>query len=214
VIGSYDAAPLAPGIVSQYRNLLHHHTHQRNGRRASHFWTGLGAVRRSVYDALGGLDESSWARNMEDVEFGHRLTDAGHVVVVDPDLQGTHLKAYTVPTMVRSDLFDRAIPWSRLLIQSGRRNDAFVTSWRQRASALAALGVVSAAVSTLLWRRTGPVLLAAVAVFTVVNLPLLRFLARVRSVPFAVAAWPLHLIHATTSVVGLAWGALTPRRGG
>ena len=40
VIGSYDDAPGAPGFVSRYRNLLHHHVHQEGRERASTFWTG------------------------------------------------------------------------------------------------------------------------------------------------------------------------------
>jgi glycosyltransferase involved in cell wall biosynthesis len=214
LIGSYDAAPPAAGVVSQYRNLLHHHTHQTGGPRATHFWTGLGAVRRHVFDSLGGLDEVLWARNMEDVEFGHRLTDAGHAIVVDPSLQGTHLKHYTVSSMVRSDLIDRAIPWSRLLLQSNRHTDGFVTSWLQRLSALCAIGIVATGPATLVNRRFVAPLVVALGGFTAVNLPLWRFLARSRSVPFAAASWPLHLLHSVTSAIGFACAVATPRRGG
>ncbi|MGH7448634.1 MAG: glycosyltransferase, partial [Longimicrobiales bacterium] len=34
VFGSYDANPSAPGIVSQFRNLLHHHVHHQNAGEA------------------------------------------------------------------------------------------------------------------------------------------------------------------------------------
>ena len=34
LFGSYDASPAAPGIVSQYRNLLHHFVHQQGHVRA------------------------------------------------------------------------------------------------------------------------------------------------------------------------------------
>ena len=29
LFGSYDAEPAAPGWISRYRNILHHHVHQR-----------------------------------------------------------------------------------------------------------------------------------------------------------------------------------------
>ncbi|MGH7465989.1 MAG: glycosyltransferase family 2 protein, partial [Longimicrobiales bacterium] len=48
VFGSYDADPRAPGFVSQFRNLLHHHVHQCNRGPAETFWAGCGAVRRSA----------------------------------------------------------------------------------------------------------------------------------------------------------------------
>ena len=51
LFGSYDDQPTATGIVSQYRNLLHHFVHQQGVfvdeiRPAHTFWTGCGAIRR------------------------------------------------------------------------------------------------------------------------------------------------------------------------
>ena len=56
VLGSYDDRPPASGLVARYRNLLHHFVHQRSRREATTFWTGLGAVRRDAFAALGGFD--------------------------------------------------------------------------------------------------------------------------------------------------------------
>jgi glycosyltransferase involved in cell wall biosynthesis len=49
---SNDARLPAKGIVSQYRNLLHHFVHQHGNREASTFWAGCGAMRRPVFEAL------------------------------------------------------------------------------------------------------------------------------------------------------------------
>ncbi|MBC7316506.1 MAG: glycosyltransferase family 2 protein, partial [Chloroflexi bacterium] len=46
LFGSYDDAPTAPGLVSRYKNLFHHYTHQHSRREASTFWAGCGAIRR------------------------------------------------------------------------------------------------------------------------------------------------------------------------
>ena len=48
VFGSYDDAPAAPGTVSRFRNLLHHHVHVSSPGPAETFWAGLGAVRRDA----------------------------------------------------------------------------------------------------------------------------------------------------------------------
>ena len=50
VIGSYDDQPGSPNFLSQYKNLLHHYTHQRARTNASTFWGACGAIRRSVLD--------------------------------------------------------------------------------------------------------------------------------------------------------------------
>jgi GT2 family glycosyltransferase len=202
IIGSYDDQPAQKGVVSQYRNLLHHHTHQTHGSTATHFWTGLGAVRRQVFIDMGGLDEHTWARNMEDVEFGHRLVDAGHTIEVRPGVQGTHHKRFTIGSMVRTDLFNRAIPWSSLMLHSKLRADPFVASSPQTISVAMSFVVV---IGVLAWPFSavgGWAALAAMTVFLIVNARLWRFFAHSRGVVFAVATVPLHLLHSLLAGAG------------
>lgn len=206
-IGSYDNRPAAPGLVSQYRNLLHHHTHHTRGPTATHFWTGLGAVRRDLFTTLGGLDQTTWARNMEDVEFGHRIVDCGHTIAVMPDVEGTHHKALTVTSMTRIDLCDRAIPWSTLMLRQGLRTDPFVVSPGRAiaagATALTALGLAASPFS----RKGRFMTIGALAGFVAVNASLFSFFARVRGVAFAVATVPLHLLHTAASATGFVTAA-------
>lgn len=60
VFGSYDDTPAAPGLVSRFRNLLHHHTHGSHPGLACNFWAGCGAVRRDRMLALGGFDAEAY----------------------------------------------------------------------------------------------------------------------------------------------------------
>ncbi len=219
MIGSYDDRPASPGVISQYRNLLHHHTHQTHGPTATHFWTGLGAIRRGVFEELGGLDEQRWARDMEDVEFGHRVVDAGYRIDVLPDVQGTHLKRFTLCTMLRTDLFNRAIPWSTLMLDDHLRTDEFVVSSRQRISAVSAAVVILAAVPGPSRRTRRLAAAVAIPAFLGSNRSLWVFLAHRRGVAFAAACVPLHLMHSLTSVMGFATalarlgaGRLRPQR--
>ena len=65
VFGSYDSTPSACNLVSQYKNLFHHHTHQQAHTEASTFWSGCGAVRRErfLHRTSGGLlFRRSWYR--------------------------------------------------------------------------------------------------------------------------------------------------------
>ena len=70
----------APGLVSQYRNLLHHFVHQQGEfegdiRPVRTFWTGCGMIRREVFLAFGGFDPRLYPRPaIEDIELGYRLT--------------------------------------------------------------------------------------------------------------------------------------------
>ena len=96
--------------MSQYRNLLHHYVHQRGQIEASTFWGACGAIRRSVFEEVGGFDEERYPRCIEDIELGYRLRRAGHRIVLDKNLQGTHLKKWTLWSVIRTDVCCRAMP--------------------------------------------------------------------------------------------------------
>lgn len=147
VFGSYDAAPDDPGVVSAFRNLLHHHVHQRNAGPAETFWTGLGAVRRRAFLAAGGFDDDRYPYpSIEDIELGDRLRSRGADVRLDPDIQGTHLKVWTLRSMLWTDLARRAVPWVSLQVRRRRLCGTLNCGWTHRLSAVASVAVVLAAV--------------------------------------------------------------------
>jgi GT2 family glycosyltransferase len=135
VFGSYDAQPRASGVISQYRNLLHHFVHQNGHSEASTFWAGCGAIRKSVFEKIGGFDEKRFPRpSIEDIELGYRLRRAGYRILLDKLLQGTHLKQWTLLSFIRTDIVCRAIPWSRLILESKIIPNDLNLKWDQRAS--------------------------------------------------------------------------------
>lgn len=121
VFGSYDDDPSEKGLVTEYRNLLHHFVHQQNAGDAQTFWAGCGAVRASVFRQAGMYDEWHYPRpQIEDIELGHRICAMGHRIALRPDIKGTHLKRWTLQQVIRTDLNDRGVPWTRLLIMQGQ----------------------------------------------------------------------------------------------
>jgi glycosyltransferase involved in cell wall biosynthesis len=117
LFGSYDDAPGAKNFLSQYRNLLHHYVHQNSNSEAATFWAGLGAIRRTAFAEIGGFDAKKYARpSIEDIELGMRLRAAGHRILLGKNIQATHLKKWEVFSMLQTDIFSRAIPWSRLIL--------------------------------------------------------------------------------------------------
>jgi len=115
VFGAYTRFPAADNFTSVYKNLVHHYTHLTSRRHASTFWCGCGAIRRQAFFQVGGFDESYNAASVEDIEMGYRLSKQGGRIRLDPALQVTHAKRYTFRRLIRSDLLDRAIPWTKLM---------------------------------------------------------------------------------------------------
>ena len=109
VFGSYDATPPATGLVSQYRNLLHHFVHQTGNPDASTFWAGCGAIRQKAFERVGGFDARLFPRpSIEDIELGARLARLGHRVRLEKRLRATHLKRWTLGRVLLADVRDRA----------------------------------------------------------------------------------------------------------
>jgi glycosyltransferase involved in cell wall biosynthesis len=195
VFGSYDSGPRAKGVVSQYRNLLHHYVHQTGNMEASTFWAGCGAVRRSVFEEVGGFDEKRFPRCIEDIELGYRLRRAGHRILLDKALQGTHLKRWTLRTVIRTDVMCRAVPWTRLILERKSAPDDLNLKGGQRAS-VALVGLACLFLLLTPFRSEAFVLSAAalLAVITL-NRKLYAFFVRQRGLLFAAAAIPLHLLY-------------------
>src|SRR5262249_48591353 len=120
LFGSYDTSPGAANLISQYKNLLHHYVHQRAPDEAETFWSGCGAIRRDLFLAAGGFDEAYARPCIEDIELGARLRRAGRRIVVRKDVQVTHLKRWDLWGLVRSDVWDRGVPWTELALREGR----------------------------------------------------------------------------------------------
>jgi glycosyltransferase involved in cell wall biosynthesis len=125
VFGSYDNRPAAQNFVSQYKNLLHHYVHQISNSEALTFWAGCGAIRRTVFFQVGGFDQDHYPQpSIEDIELGYRIRAAGHRILLDKQMQSTHLKSWDMKSLLRTDIFNRAIPWTRLILErEGMLND-------------------------------------------------------------------------------------------
>jgi GT2 family glycosyltransferase len=196
VFGSYDAEPRAAGVVSQFRNLLHHYTHQNASPEAFTFWSGCGAIRRAVFEALGGFSEArTVARSIQDIELGYRLRRAGHRIRLDKGLQCTHLKRWTLGSMIRTDVALRAVPWARLILEHKTAPADLNLRGEQRLS-LALVGIAGASLLLTLARREWLLLAAAALVgVAVLNRHLYAFFYRQRGLRFAMASFPLHLVY-------------------
>ena len=208
IFGSYDDAPAASGLVARYKNLYHHYVHQSAGATARSFWAGCGAVRRDAFLAVGGFDARTYPRpSIEDIELGYRLTDAGYRVRFQPDLTVKHLKAWTLAGLVRSDVLDRGVPWTELMLSRGGIPDELNVRRRERVSVVA-VWLLIVALAAAPWRPVALIAAGAAAAWLVIgHLGLYRFLARRGGVLFALAAVPLHWLYLAYCGVAFVWGA-------
>jgi glycosyltransferase involved in cell wall biosynthesis len=204
VFGSYDDAPSAPGVVSAFRNLLHHDVHHESAGPATTFWAGLGAVRRDAFLGVGGFDAERYAvPSIEDIELGMRLSESGARIELRPEIQGTHLKHWSLWGMVRTDFAQRGVPWVGLILESRSSGAALNLGWKHRLSALASV----AGLGGVLLRRPR-VVLGSLLALVALNHRFYALLARRRGVPEAALGVVLHALHHLVSAAAVPFGVL------
>jgi GT2 family glycosyltransferase len=195
VFGSYDDDPAEPDLVSGFRNLLHHHVHTQAAGRASTFWAGLGAIRAEAFEEVGGFDERRYpSPSIEDIELGTRLHARGYSVLLDPGIQGKHLKRWTLASMIRTDFSSRGIPWAELVLARESDAGALNLGLRHRLSALASVSLLVS-----LGLRRYRVAAASAAAFTVLNRDFYVLVARRRGAAHAAGGVLLHVTHSLTA---------------
>lgn len=196
VFGSYDDQPPAQNFLSQYKNLVHHFYHHKGKREASTFWAGCGAIRKDAFLAVGGFDVEKYTRpSIEDIELGYRLRKAGGKILLVPELQSTHLKVWRFINLIHTEVFCRAIPWSRLMLeQTGIVDDLNVSSQERLRAGLAGLFVLSLLVALAGFIPWWPVLLL-VAAIVYSNRSLARLFYKRKGLMFAIAGLAFHQLY-------------------
>ena len=204
IIGSYDDDPAAESTISRFKNLAHHHFHQRSRGDVTIFWGACGLVRRELFFAAGGFDEHRF--EIEDVELGYRMAARGVRIVLDPGLQVKHLKRWTLRSLVTTDIWRRAIPWTILWLEGRRLPSDLNFSAEQRVAAIVALAIPVAASLALFNARIGILVAALVAVAIWLNRDLYRLLVRRGGLWFSVKGFLLQQFYYLYSMFGIAAG--------
>jgi len=196
LFGSYDDQPGCPDFFSQYKNLFHHYTHQISDTEASTFWSGCGAIKKEVFNEVGGFNQQRYANaSIEDIELGSRLTSRGYRILLCKDLQVKHLKQWTFFSLLRADIFYRAVPWSKLMLERHKIIRDLNLQMSDRISA----GLVCMSVGILPFSLFRPQLLYIIflllAIVVVLNHKLYRFFLQRKGLRFTASVFVMHMLY-------------------
>jgi glycosyltransferase involved in cell wall biosynthesis len=149
VMGSYDDLPESQDFLSLYKNLMHCYVHHNSRREACTFWSGCGAIRKSVFLEVSGFDESYDRPAIEDIELGYRLNSAGKKLLLDTSMLVKHLKRWSFFGLIKTDIMDRGIPWTELILRDRLLPNDLNLQLSQRVSvALVFLLILMAGIAT------------------------------------------------------------------
>lgn len=196
LVGTYDDAPDHPNFISQYKNLFHRFIHQRSTGQISTFWSGCGAIRRNVFLQFGGFDEQRYrSPSIEDIDLGMRISAAQHRIVLDDRIQCTHMKHWTLWSLLKTDILSRGIPWIQLMYRFNHIDNNLNVSRSQQVSViLVYLAIASALLAFWIPIHWATPLLLSVVV-TLLNIDFYRYFSRTRGFLFMLRTIPMHWLY-------------------
>jgi GT2 family glycosyltransferase len=206
LMGSYDDEPGKANFLSQYKNLFHHYVHQKGKEDASTFWGACGAIRRDIFLAMGGFDETYRKPSIEDIELGYRLKRAGYRIRLLKGLQVKHLKRWNILSLLKADFLCRALPWTDLILRDKRFINDLNLGYGSRMSVAAVYMLLITLVLSLWWPKL--LLLAAVLalILLLINIPVYLFFMKKRGAGFVLKTLPWHWFYFFYSGLAFAIG--------
>lgn len=209
IFGSYSRDTRVSGFLTKFKNLQHHYTHQHGADHQTTFWSGCGAVTRKVFEDTGGFDVD--IPSCEDIEFGSAAIKQGYEVRLIRTMQGEHLKQYDLLGLVRSDLLQRAAPWTQLICSGRVEMGALNTDWKGRVSVAATGLVILGLLGSLFWLPGLAVATAAGLTLVAANLGLLRLLRHELGWALSIVSVGSLLLHYSICGLGYVMGHFLPR---
>lgn len=195
IIGSYDDSPGADNFLSQYKNLFHHYTHQRSKEIASTFWGACGIVRQDVFHQVGGFNESYRLPSVEDIEFGYRLKEAGYSIGLCKDIQVKHLKEWRVVSLLKAEVFQRAIPWTILLLKYDQVINDLNLGFTSRISIILVYTLILFSLLSLWWQYSIFIVLMNALLLLTINLNVYYFFYNKKNLFFSFLVIPWHWLY-------------------
>jgi glycosyltransferase involved in cell wall biosynthesis len=102
VQGSYLQESLPKNMITQYKDYFNNYKSQWNESDRVHIIaTYCFAIRRKTFFEVGGFDTKIPGATVEDNDLGYKLFESGNLVVLDRNLTVTHLKRYSLKSLLK-----------------------------------------------------------------------------------------------------------------
>lgn len=220
LVGAYSGTPANSGFVPKYKALWEYATidlgipADERGLSRIHTWAPRpGIVRKSALESVNGFDTRFRGADLEDMEFGYRLSQAGYAIYMAHNVRIKH----NYPASIRKELTPfarRAALWMRMM-RSRRRFDATGEgSSTQAVSHFCGFLAFWCLLGAVVYPR---VLLGAFAVlmgvYFLLNTSFLRLAWREAGLIFTLKSFAYCWLHTVVLGFAAAYGLVTPFRG-
>ncbi len=209
VFGIYSQKPGVDGLLSLYQNFYAHKSIKETKELTSMFYSYCAAIKKEIFDKVGGFDES-WVRaTFEDVEFGMRVTANGHQIYLNKDIEVVHYNYYTIKRFIKNYYY-KSLDLSKFMFNKKKLtlNNEGWTNYKNLISFLAGLLTILLSIASFLSHKVVFPLLISLLIFLAMNLDFYKFMLKEKPVGLLPAIL-LNFIVQIISALGIIAGQAT-----
>lgn len=210
-IGCYTKKTPENDTFSRFKNLFHSYNHDNLKKYSPSFWTGCGAIYKKTFWDLGGFDTSKKFNPIEDIDLGYRLNQKGLKIKINKHAFAVHLKKYSFWKLIYSDLYQRAIPWTRIILKNKMMPNSSNTKTSYKLSLMLTVAFLSFNILNIYafsLIATSAMLLSLMGII-LLNFKFLKLAKNVYGTFFAVKSVLLLLLYFLCCTVGIMIGTIS-----
>lgn len=202
--GEYDYEPENKSFSTKFKALVSR-SWAPLGDTITVFVARLGAIRKSVFDDMGGFDDTIKTASSEEWEFGRRLIAGGITINYDQTIKVRH----HFPLFRRQIalFFYRSYMWIGVFKKHGRFDNTCTTPLQAIAQIVGVFSITVFGIS-LFNVSLMPAAFVLIALFVAMNTRFFKLAAQNEGIVFAVFSLPLMLILSCAVVAGSAIGII------
>ena len=206
VFGIYTQKPGTDELLTLYQNFYAHKSMKQTRDLTSVLYSYCVAIEKKVFDEVGGFDQS-WVRaTFEDVEFGLRVTENGHQIYLNKNIEVVHHANFDLKRFAKNYFF-KSLDLSKFMF--GRKkltlNNEGWTNRNNLVSFLAGVSIIPFSISCFFSGWFVLPFLISMALFLTINLDFYRFILKEKPRGL-LYAFLLNLMVQTISGIGIFLG--------
>lgn len=202
VCGIYAKEPLLKkNFIASYRSLQSYFWKKSGCGLTTRFTVSCGAIKKAVFEEIGGFNEAYTNADIEDYEMGHKITTRGYAILQTESIQSRHDDISSFNTLAAT-LFRRAFLYPALVLRRRKLDTGYLNKRRMVIYPLALLALISLPLSSIN-RQFFMLFLALTAGIIILDYGLYRTFAKEKGFIFMLKSIPVHF--SITIIMGMAF---------
>jgi glycosyltransferase involved in cell wall biosynthesis len=208
VIGICATRPLNKGFVPRYMAMFEYiHLLDTPGNKVSVFAPRCGAIKKELFQRLGGYRETYKGADVEDFELARRICKT-ESIILNPKMLVRHQFVNNIEEAVRN-YFKRAVMWIHLFLKDKKFDNAGPTAPSNGIAAICAFLSLISLLFIPVIDKAGHVFVSFLVVFFFANLKWWNFMRREAGLVFSLKALLLNYVLGIDIIFASMYGTVT-----